>query len=251
MVNPQRAGLVARVGCDFDMPALDRLGIDVRGVRIIDGVSPRFEIRQYEDNGRSVKSRLEVADYPLSWDLPPDYDRAHHFHLATMPVPQQRKWLEKLRSLGSGPQISVDMFESNAARDPADSRWLCNAADMAFMNEEEWRILFADHPAPDCPVVIKRGARGATWFYGDQRFDTTAPEVETVDTTGAGEIFAGAMLSLMLAGVSVEESLRRAAQVASAKVSEFGVDGKNLSAALKDVAAARRHGELIPARAAR
>lgn len=235
VVNPRQTGLVARVGTDFDRSALNRLGVDLRGVQTVDGASASFEIVQHPDKSRSVTSRLAVAGHPDTWDLPPDYERARHFHLATMPLRQQRTWIMKLRTLASRPRISVDMFESHAADDPVESRRLCDAADLAFMNEEEWRILFTDHPAPDCTLVIKRGERGATYLNRGQRFETDAPEVEVVDTTGAGEIFAGAMLSLLLTGHPVQTALRHAAAAASAKVGEFGVDGAKLTSALRRI----------------
>ncbi|WP_327430747.1 carbohydrate kinase family protein [Streptomyces sp. NBC_01236] len=233
VVNPRRTGLVARVGEDFDQSALERLGVDLRGVQAVDGMSAHFEITQHPDKSRSVTSELAVADHPDTWALPTDYERARHFHLATMPLRQQRTWLTRLRTLPSRPRISIDMFESHAAEDPEESRRLCRAADLAFMNEEEWRILFSDHGAPNCALVIKRGERGATYLDRGQRFETGVPKVETVDTTGAGEILAGAMLSLLLAGHPLHTALRHAAAVASAKVGEFGVDGTRLATALR------------------
>lgn len=235
VVNPRRTGLVARVGEDFDRSALERLGVDLRGVQTVDGMSARFEITQHPDRSRSVTSRLAVADHADTWALPTEYQRARHFHLATMPLRQQRSWLTMLRTLPSRPRISVDMFESHATADPEESRRLCHAADLAFMNEEEWQILFSDQLTPNCAMVIKRGERGATYLHRGQRFETGVPQVERVDTTGAGEILAGALLSLLLAGHPEGTALRHAAAVASAKVGEFGVDGARLSAALRGV----------------
>lgn len=232
VVEPGRTGLVARVGRDFDRSALERLGVDLRGVRTVEGDSACFEIVQYADNSRSITSRLEVADYPDTWSLPPDYERAAHFHLATMPIQQQNAWLTKLRELPSRPLISVDMFESHAEEDPAAARSLCHSADLVFMNEEEHRILFSAHPEPTCATVVKRGGRGATYRSEQVHIDTGAPAVETVDTTGAGEILAGALLALRLAGYPTKTSLGVATEVASAKVGEFGVDGARLNAAL-------------------
>jgi ribokinase len=246
VVEPRRTGLVARVGRDFDRSALERLGVDLRGVQTVDGSSASFEIVQYADNSRAVTSRLAVADYPDTWPLPPDYERAAHFHLATMPLHQQSAWLERLRELPSRPRISVDMFESHAEENPASARRLCRAAHLVFMNEEEHRILFSGHPEPSCAMVVKRGKRGATYRNGSQRVDTGAPPVETVDTTGAGEILAGAFLALRLSGYPVKVSLRAATEVASAKVAEFGVDGARLTTALHRARAVRGRPGLWP-----
>ncbi|KPH97632.1 PfkB domain protein [Actinobacteria bacterium OK074] len=237
VVDPERTGLVARVGEDFDRSTLKRLGVDLRGIKTVDGgTSARFEIFQYADNSRSVTSRLAVADHPDAWPLPPDYERAQHVHLATMPLEQQRAWLLRARAMPSRPRVSVDMFESNAEADPVAARWLCHAADLVFMNEEEEKILFSDQPLPSSELVdlvVKRGGRGASYVVGRREYESEAPGVEAVDTTGAGEILAGALLSLLLAGYSKETALRHATAVASAKVGEFGVDGGEFSAALQ------------------
>jgi len=235
VVDPRRTGLVARVGDDFDAAALRNLGVDLRGVRMVRGASASFEIIQYGDNLRYVDSQLGVADYPSTWPLPTAYQRARHFHLATMPLGQQHAWLRFLRTLPARPRVSVDMFESSASAEPQTARALCDAADFVFMNEEERRLLFADRPLPRCPLVVKRGPRGATYLDGRDRFDTDAPEVDAVDTTGAGEIFAGAMLSLLLDGYPALAALRHAAKVASAKVGEFGVDGTKLATAVRGI----------------
>ena len=57
-------------------------------------------------------------------------------------------------------------------------------------------------------VVITRGARGASYLGDDERFDVRAPAVEAVDTTGAGDVFAGVLAAEWLAGH--EHALRRA-----------------------------------------
>lgn len=57
--------------------------------------------------------------------------------------------------------------------------------------------------------VATRGARGASYRGDDGRFDVTAPEVEPVDTTGAGDVFAGVLAADWPRGS--REAMRRAA----------------------------------------
>ena len=48
-------------------------------------------------------------------------------------------------------------------------------------------------------VVLTRGARGATtWISGGARFDTPAPRVEAIDTTGAGDAMTAGILWTLL-----------------------------------------------------
>ncbi len=57
-------------------------------------------------------------------------------------------------------------------------------------------------------LVITRGGRGASYLGADERFDVPAPRVTPVDTTGAGDVFAGVLAAGWRGGHEV--ALRRA-----------------------------------------
>jgi ribokinase len=81
---------------------------------------------------------------------------------------------------------------------------LANVTDVLVVNEAE-----ADHwvwPVPH--RVITRGARGATYAGGGEECTVAAPIVEAVDTSGAGDVFAGVLAASWTAGR--EHALRRA-----------------------------------------
>lgn len=61
---------------------------------------------------------------------------------------------------------------------------------------------------PTPHVVVTRGARGASYRGPGGSFDVPTPEVEAVDTTGAGDVFAGVLAADWAAGI--ERALRRA-----------------------------------------
>jgi ribokinase len=81
---------------------------------------------------------------------------------------------------------------------------LSELADVVVVNEAEAREWH--WPVPH--LVITRGARGASYLGDDERFDVPAPAVEAVDTTGAGDVFAGVLAAGWLGGY--EDALRRA-----------------------------------------
>jgi ribokinase len=235
IINAQGIGIMARVGDDFDAHALNALGVDLQGVTVLKGPSPRFSIRQYPDGHRSFKSDLGVALDSGIESFPSSYVAASHFHLATMPPIQQAEWLEVLRQYDPQASVSVDMFERMAADDPDLCRAVCYKSDLIFLNQAEYQLLFADNPLPDIPMVVKGGDAGAWYLDKDYCHHVPAPKVEAVDTTGAGEILAGVFLSLRTLGFDVPNSLKSAVTVASAKVSEFGVNGFSMDEALAAV----------------
>lgn len=81
-------------------------------------------------------------------------------------------------------------------------------------------------------VVIKAGASGGTVCYGDPKLpgimrslEYKAEQVTAVDTTGAGDSFAGALLYAMMNDLSIRESVELAARCASKTVTIEGPHG--------------------------
>ena len=77
----------------------------------------------------------------------------------------------------------------------------------------------------NAPVVVTVGADGALLAERDGIVAIPAPEVEVVDTTGAGDAFNGALAAGLAAGAGVEEAARRAVEAASASVRRAGARG--------------------------
>lgn len=94
---------------------------------------------------------------------------------------------------------------SPTVTEPDHRRQLAEHADVVVVNETEasdWR----DTPVPH--LVVTRGADGARHVTGGSTHDVPAPAVEPVDTTGAGDVFAGVLAAAWPTGAEV--ALRRA-----------------------------------------
>ncbi|MDX2152897.1 MAG: carbohydrate kinase family protein [Bryobacteraceae bacterium] len=104
--------------------------------------------------------------------------------------------------------------------------------DILFTNEDEARQLTgaADHLAAAAAlraagpkiVVIKRGPLGCSVFTPDSSFDSPALKVTAIDTTGAGDTFAGGFLAALHRGLSLEEAARVANAVGAMNVTRLG-----------------------------
>jgi sugar/nucleoside kinase (ribokinase family) len=117
--------------------------------------------------------------------------------------------------------ISVDPASAEFLREVGADKFLAwtRGAAILFPNEEEAAVLAgSDDPATQCArlaahyplVVIKRGAVGAEAAEGERRWRVTAPKIEAVDTTGAGDAFAADFLTARLSGADIPIALRRA-----------------------------------------
>ena len=93
---------------------------------------------------------------------------------------------------------------SPAGADPHALADLAGVTDVVIVNETEaWQWCW---PVPH--LVITRGARGALYRAEDEEVEVPAPAVEALDTTGAGDVFAGVLAAGWTAGR--QHALRRA-----------------------------------------
>jgi ribokinase len=71
-------------------------------------------------------------------------------------------------------------------------------------------------------AVVKLGARGVVWAGADGVFTQLAPAVSVVDTTGAGDAFAGACAACLDRGMPVAEVIALATRAASLATRRLG-----------------------------
>ncbi|GAA1250548.1 ribokinase [Prauserella halophila] len=130
----------------------------------------------------------------------------------------EASWLLGTYSAGSGD--SADSADSGAdSADAADGADGANSAGAA----DHGRLLDL---GPDA-VVITRGPDGAVVATRDEhgrveQITVASPQVTAVDTTGAGDAFAGALATWLASGATVADAARRAAEVAAVSVTKRG-----------------------------
>lgn len=110
---------------------------------------------------------------------------------------------------GRAAGATVIVNASPAGSDADRFAELADVCDVVVVNETEaavWRD--ATHDAEVEHLIVTRGARGATHHGRGGRFDMAAPAVEAVDTTGAGDVFAGVLAAAWPEGL--RPALRRA-----------------------------------------
>jgi ribokinase len=130
------------------------------------------------------------------------------------------------RSIDANSAAPIDSVGTETVR-----AWL-ELASLVFANADE-ACLLADTADPvgaaadlahlSGHAVVKLGADGAvSAVHGEEPVHASAPVVEAVDTTGAGDAFSAGFLLALAAGESPLSALGRGAEVAGRCVSRFG-----------------------------
>lgn len=238
VVSPGRVGVLADVGVDFDLTLLRQIGVNLEGIRIHEqGQTSHFIVTQHSDGSRTFEPIWGIATDVSLGPFPTFYYQATHFHLATMPPHRQLSWIELLRSNCPHAKISADVYESYVRSHTTESAKVVAAVDLAFMNKEEATLLdLLDEQYPSKPRIIKLGPGGAYYSHHNIRvFEPAPPTTTVIDTNGAGEILAGVFLSLSLWGLTIPDALKFAVQLASASVTEFGIDHSGIQSAIESI----------------
>ncbi|HEY2544316.1 MAG TPA: ribokinase [Gaiellaceae bacterium] len=120
-----------------------------------------------------------------------------------------------LETVERASELAPDGFFLNAA--PARTPY--PAADVTIVNQFEVETL----PQRDGVVVTTLGSEGAVLYEdGVEVTRASAPHVEAVDGTGAGDAFTACFVVSVLEGRSNEEALRRACIAGALAASRFG-----------------------------
>ncbi len=103
---------------------------------------------------------------------------------------------------------AVVIVNASPAAHPDDLAALAALADVVVVNETEAADWQTEGRPPVPHLVITRGSRGASLITAGEQFDVAAPAVEAIDTTGAGDVFAGVLAAAWPGGR--DNALRRA-----------------------------------------
>jgi sugar/nucleoside kinase (ribokinase family) len=174
---------------------------DDRAILTMPGAIARLRADQVDRAFLEGARHLHVASYFLLRDLHPG-------------LPDL---VEEAARMGLA--VSVDPQEDPAGEWDSGLRALLPQLDVLFVNEQEERALRPDH----CPlVVVKRGSRGAVARSADGEVEATAPDVDVVDATGAGDSFDAGFVAARLAGESIAGALRLACACGALSTTRLG-----------------------------
>jgi len=136
-------------------------------------------------------------------------------------IPAQPSLAKACRDKGARVIYSAAPFEGRAVREilPYITTLVVNAVEAEQLSAE-LETDIAQIPVPQ--LLVTRGPGGAEFHSDGQVFHARPVAVEPVDTTGAGDTFAGYFAAGLDQGMSIQQSLDLAAKAAALKVSRSG-----------------------------
>jgi ribokinase len=143
---------------------------------------------------------LQEAEYVVLNNGDPD-DTLHHV-------------LDLLDGMDDGPDAVFDP----APADGAEQFLEYDSVTVVTPNETEYAALADDLEAYDGTTIITSAAGASI----DDEYHVDAPDVAPVDTTGAGDTFAGYLAGCLSQGMEIDEAAEYAVHAASLSVTEHG-----------------------------
>jgi sugar/nucleoside kinase (ribokinase family) len=236
------ARLLSATGTDaFGEQLLERLagaGVDVALVERIAGPSSASVALVSSAGERLLLHRAGAST--TFGAAPLDFSSAmatgmSHFHLANLfalPLLRQHAGETVRRARAAGFTTSLDTGWDSRGRWIEDLGPCLPYTDILFVNEDEARRLGSADDTADAAarlralgaaaVVVKLGARGCAIYSARGVERIAAFDVQAVDTTGAGDCFAGAFLAARHRGLTLEEAGLVASAASALAIQQLG-----------------------------
>ena len=213
--------MVGRVGSDESglayVSRLSTLGIDAGSIRVAPDCPTGHALIAVDDTGENTVVVVAGANAEVSVD---DLDVLESVGPADVVLLQLEVPLEVVtaavrRASARGARVVLNLAPYAAL--PPDVLAL---ADPLVVNEHE-ALFLADSEAMPASLVVTFGASGAAWD-GDQLTGPVVDQAEVLDTTGAGDVFCGALSAALVAGTGRHEALQAALAAGADAVRHFG-----------------------------
>ena len=172
------------------------------------------------DGERTFATCLGAASMMNAADITDDLFRGYQILHIEGYLVQDHELIEAVaqKAKAQGMRISIDLASYNVVReDLAFFRHLVqDYVDIVFANEEESAAFTGENDSRDaldeiarlCEIaVVKLGSKGSCAKRGDEVAVVQANHVDVVDTTAAGDFFAGGFLYALTHGASLEKCL--------------------------------------------
>ncbi|MGA2298585.1 MAG: adenosine kinase [FCB group bacterium] len=179
------------------------------------GASALFDVNNILEESIARSKWIYIEGYTFSQDTSTD---------AVFKAIEFAKSHDTKISLTFSDVFIINLFKKNLAKVVAASDLLfCNDSEaMSYTGKGDVNEAFLEL-GEQCPnVVLTCGAKGSMVKWNNEHFSIPSYKTKSIDTTGAGDMYAGAFLYGMLYSGSIEKAGNLASYAASRIVSQFG-----------------------------
>ncbi|TCL71073.1 carbohydrate kinase family protein [Rhizobium sp. BK251] len=222
-VGDDAAGREARV-------QLKENGVDLQFVKEVAGVNTFMCVILLSPSGEKSLIKLETDAYlPRPEDLvSAAFENVRHVHAtygsAELTLSAFQMAAERAIS------VSLDLEPPDVRREPQRLSQILKLVDTLFLNSEALeaashalgRRLEPGMLKAGGEIIVTLGAAGCRRLSSDGTLEASGFAVKAIDTTGAGDCFAGAYLARRLEGADAEESLIFANAAAALATLDYG-----------------------------
>ncbi len=235
--------LVSVIGDDWpndEIMALQRRGVDTKGLQIKQGEKSFYWSGKYHDNMNQRDTLVTDLNVLADFDpvLPESYQRSPYVMLGNLTPEIQMAVIRQMKERPKLIALDTMNFWMDVAMDSLLK--VIAAVDVLIINDEEARQLSGEYSLMKAArqiftlgpqfLVIKKGEHGALLFHKhDVFFAPALPLLEVKDPTGAGDTFAGGFMGYLAKTNDISfDSMRRAliygSAMASFCVEEFSLE---------------------------
>ncbi|MBL8579851.1 MAG: carbohydrate kinase family protein [Mesorhizobium sp.] len=229
-----RSRLISAVGDDpagvFAVAEIGREGVDLDFLSRRNGVNTFMCVVLISPSGEKSLIRLETDAYlPSVADLQDAaFSGVRHVH---MTYGSSELSLEALKLAASaGLSTSLDLEPPDIARNPLGLGEVLSYVDTLFLNSEALELAtrllgqsFGVRMLREAgEMIVTMGAKGCRRITAEDTVDMPGFAVASVDTTGAGDCFAGSYLASRLSGASPSRCLEFANAAAALATLDYG-----------------------------
>ncbi len=232
-----RSSIVAKIGLDgFGRVAVEDLmreGVDITGLRVSLTGRTGFSIVARNREGNITIYSFKGASEEL---LPNELDEylvssTKFVHIASLRLDTTEAVMGMAKR--AGVYVSWDPGRSLAKLGLDALTRIIRMTDLLLVNRREAERLTGEEDPRRAAellkektpgiVVVKLGPRGSLTHTGERVIETPAFSLgEVVDTTGAGDVFASALIAGLLKGLELEKALTFASAASAIKVTRLG-----------------------------
>lgn len=212
-------GLVATVGKDFPknlLPASEKLTLSISRRNV-----PNSQFNLIHECANAAEF---AAD---DFEIPDKFRKPASLHLGSHDPQLQEKMLERFKPRK---WVSMDTHDCWAKSKRSYISKLAGSTDVLFVNEKEAQLLSGEKDLMKAAgelgkwkiAVIKRGAQGVI-IAADDVWELPAFDTKVVDTTGAGDAFAGAFMAYLSRRPSIIKAAAYGTVLASFAIEDWGI----------------------------